>query len=303
MPRILYVVNCNPFRGHGNETWRQFCSAWPEKVLPEDVIMTKRSGHAREIATDCRGYDIIAVFGGDGTTSDVLSGIVDQKEERPALAIFPGGTTNIMAHNLGIRSVKDGIALLRQGHMRLFDIMRIDCQVKDRLDHKYSFLACNAGFAAVSYRMLGPWMEHVFGSKWARYLRAIVGMIIYRPTRVTMRHGGQEYSGYTKAVLIGNAEWILEDNSSAAPGVGLDDGELNVTIIPAQTKVRDFFNISKIAVGKNIKEKGVLYFPAKRSEIESDPPTGLAIDGEFFGTTPATVTLCPRAVRVVSPKT
>ncbi|MBN1871819.1 MAG: hypothetical protein JW800_04525 [Candidatus Omnitrophica bacterium] len=302
MTKILYVINRNPFRGHGNEVWMKFRSLWPEKVRPEDIIMTRWPGHARDIAARSKGYDVIASFGGDGTASDVLSGIMDHKEPRPALAIFPGGTTNLMTYNLGIRSIEDGIELLRQGYTRFFDIMRVDCRVNGRPSHKYSFLACNAGFAAISYRMLGPWMEHFFGSRLARYLRAIMGIVMYRPTHVTMRYDGQEYSGYTKAVLIGNAEWILEDDLPATPVMGFDDGELNVTIIPAQTKLRDFSNISKVAVGRNIKEKGVLYFPAKQSEIKSNPPTGLAIDGEFYGTTPATITLCPRAIKVVSAK-
>jgi len=302
MAKILYVVNANPFRGHGNEIWKRFSSAWPEAIRQEDVIMTKQSGHAREIAATCKDYDIIASIGGDGTASDILSGVMERKEPRPSLAILPGGTTNIMAHNLGIRSVKDAITSLRDVHTRPFDIMRIDCRVNGRPAHKYSFMACNAGFAAVSYRMLGPWMDGILGLKIARYLRAVVGMIIYRPTRITIRSQGQEYRGYTKAVLIGNAEWILEDNLWVTPGTGLDDGELNVTIIPTQTKMRDFSNISKVAIGGHIKEEGVLYFLTKRAEIKSEPETGLAIDGEFFGTTPATVTLCTRAVRVVYPK-
>jgi len=129
MVKILYVVNTNPFRGHGNEIWKQFSSVWPEEIRQEDVIMTKRSGHAREIAANFKDYDIIASIGGDGTASDILSGVMERQEPRPALAIFPGGTTNIMARNLGIRSIGDAIALLRDGHTRPFDIMRIDCLV------------------------------------------------------------------------------------------------------------------------------------------------------------------------------
>jgi diacylglycerol kinase (ATP) len=302
MPKILYIVNRNPFRGHGNEIWKRFCSLWPEEIRPEDVIMTKRAGHARDIAAGCGDYDIIASFGGDGTASDILSGIMERDEPRPAMAIFPGGSTNIMTYNLGIRSVEDAIALLRDGHTRLFNVMRIDCRVNGNPAYKYSFLACNAGFAAVSYRMLGPWMERLFGPKIGRYLRAIAGMIMYKPTRMTVRHEGREYSDYTKAILIGNTEWILKDNVQTTPGIDPDNGDLNVTIIPAQTKIRDFSNISKIAVGGGIKEKGVLYFLTKKSEIESDPPADLAIDGEFFGATPAVITLCPRAVRVISPR-
>jgi len=297
MAKILYIVNANPFRGHGSEMWRRFCSVWPEKIEPEDVIMTKRSGHAREIAARSKEYDIIASFGGDGTASDILSGIMERDEPRPAIAIFPGGTTNIMAHNLGVMSIEDAVRLLREGHARPFDIMRVDCLVNGLPAHKYSFMACNAGFAAVSYRMLGPWMERFLGVKTGRYIRAIAGMIIYRPKRMTVRYEGRKYSDYTKAILIGNTEWILEENAYAAPRAKTGGSQLNVTIIPAQTKIRDFANISKIAVGGRIKEKGVLYFLTKRSKIESVPP---AIDGEFFGTTPATVTLCPHAVNVIS---
>ena len=302
MAKILYVVNTNPFRGHGNEIWKRFRSAWPETICPEDIIMTKRSGHAREIATNCRNYDIIASIGGDGTASDILSGIMDCEEPRPALAILPGGTTNIMAHNLGVRSISDAINLLKDGHTRPLDIMRVDCQINGSPVHKYSFMACNAGFAAVSYKMLGPWMERFFGFKLARYLRAIAGMIVYRPTRMTITCDGHEYSGYTKEVLIGNREWILQNGLRVSPATKMDEGELNVTIIPAQTKVRNFSNISKVATGGDIREKGVLYFLTKRGKIESNPPADLAIDGEFFGTTPATVKLCPRAVRIVFPK-
>lgn len=302
MSKILYIVNTNPFRGHGHEMWQKFCAIWPEKINSKDVIMTQRSGHAKEIAAGCKDYSIIASFGGDGTASDVLSGIMERTEPRPVMAIFPGGTTNIMAHNLGVRSIEDAITMLREGHMRPFDIIKIDCQVNGHPAHKYSFMACNVGFAAVSYRMLGPWTERLFGVKIGRFFRAIAAMIMYRPTRMTVRYQGKEYSGYTKAILIGNTEWILKDNVKTTHGIDPDNGDLKVVIIPAQTKIRDFSNISKIAVGGGIKEKGVIYFLTKRSEIESDPPADLAIDGEFFGSTPATITLCPRAVRVITQK-
>lgn len=236
MTKILYIVNRNPFRGHGREMWRKFCALWPEEIDPEDVIMTQRSGHAKEIAAGCKNYDIIASFGGDGTASDVLSGIMEGLEPKPAMAIFPGGTTNIMAHNLGMGSIENAIAILRGGHTRPFDIMRIDCQANGGPAHKYSFMACNAGFAAVSYKMLGPWMEHFFGAKAGRFFRAIASMIMYKPTHMTVRYQGKEYSGYTKAILIGNTEWILKDSIKTTPGIESDNSQLNVTIIPAQDR-------------------------------------------------------------------
>jgi diacylglycerol kinase family enzyme len=37
-------------------------------------------------------------------------------------------------------------------------------------------------------------------------------------------------------------------------------------------------------------------------EVHSDPPAILELDGDLFGTTPATFAVCPRAVQVLCPE-
>jgi len=250
----------------------------------------------------CEGYDILAAVGGDGTANEILSGIMDRQESKPALAIIPAGTGNDIAFSVGIKSVEDAVSALAGGQSRTFDLFRIDCQADSQPAHRYAFLACGIGFSAVSYSMLRPWMKRIFGSKGTYFLVIAMGAIVYRPSQMTVRWENHEYSGPTLIIIIGNAEWLSGGSMRVSPGARMDDGELNVTIAPSQSKLSALRKIAKTASGTHIKEPDILYFPAKRIEIDSIPPTRLVIDGDIFGTTPAAFTVCTNAIKIVTPQ-
>ena len=87
-----------------------------------------------------------------------------------------------------------------------------------------------------------------------------------------------------------------------APGASIDDGELNITVVPVKSKFAMITKLlPKVATGDHIKEPGVLYFPARKVEIECSPPGLMDLDGDVFGTTPATFTVCPRSLEILIP--
>ncbi|MGD9796207.1 MAG: diacylglycerol kinase family protein [Acidimicrobiia bacterium] len=61
---------------------------------------TSRRGHATRFAQDAaaRGFDVVAVLGGDGTLNEAANGLVGTS---CALAPLPGGSTNVFARTLG----------------------------------------------------------------------------------------------------------------------------------------------------------------------------------------------------------
>lgn len=302
MTKILYVINPGAFGGHGSAAWKKFQSLWPDPVDPEDVLVTESPGHARQIAASAKGYEILAAVGGDGTVSEILSGIMEHGGDRPRLAIVPAGTGNDIARNVGILSIEDAVTALRSKCARTFDLFRIDCRVKGGTKHRYGFLASSVGLSAVSFRMLKPWMKRLLGPRGAYYLATILGIMVYRPLRMTVRWEDQKYSGHTWMVLVGNVERVAGGSMHIAPGARTDDGELNITIVSSQSKMRILLKMPKIATGSHINESFISYFPARKIEVDSDPPAGLEIDGDIFGTTPTTFTVCPRAVEILSPK-
>ena len=76
---------------------------------------TSGPGDATEIVRTflARGLDVVAVCGGDGTVSEAACGL---EGSRVPLAILPGGTSNVLAFELGIpTSLLGAEALLHEG--------------------------------------------------------------------------------------------------------------------------------------------------------------------------------------------
>ena len=65
------------------------------------VVETNRRGHATRFAEDAarRGIDVVVAYGGDGTLNEVATGVATTDT---ALAVLPGGSTNVFARTLGM---------------------------------------------------------------------------------------------------------------------------------------------------------------------------------------------------------
>ena len=65
------------------------------------VVETNRRGHATRFAEDAarRGIDVVVAYGGDGTLNEVATGLATTDT---ALAVLPGGSTNVFARTLGM---------------------------------------------------------------------------------------------------------------------------------------------------------------------------------------------------------
>ena len=72
--------------------------------LELDTRQTQYRGHAGELAaaSASQGYDLVVTFSGDGTVNEVVNGLMQVPEGRPALAPIPGGGANVFARTLGL---------------------------------------------------------------------------------------------------------------------------------------------------------------------------------------------------------
>lgn len=75
-------------------------------TLKLDCAETTHRDHAIELGRQAKaeGYDTVLVLGGDGTVNEVVNGMLSSgpSPDVPALAIVPGGSTNVFARALGL---------------------------------------------------------------------------------------------------------------------------------------------------------------------------------------------------------
>ena len=78
--------------------------------LELDTRQTQYRGHAGELAaaSAAQGYDLVVTFSGDGTVNEVVNGLMQAPEGRPALAPIPGGGANVFARTLGLPAEAGG---------------------------------------------------------------------------------------------------------------------------------------------------------------------------------------------------
>lgn len=294
-----YIINPAGNGGAGLKEWETFKSIWKNPIDSEQVAFTTRAGHARELATSFAGCNIIVVAGGDGTVGDVISGIMDCPEPRPKLGIIPCGTGNDIARNAGIFSMNDAIEALNSANVRFFDLIQVDRIQDTRTETRHAFLFANAGFSAAP--MLKPWMKRLLGATGAYYLSTLLQALIYRPPNMEVIVDNQKFTGKLFLVMAGNAEYAGGGSMRIAPEARTDDGKLNISIIQSVPKIKLISHLfSSIANGDHIHDPGVTYISGEKIAVTCAPPALLDLDGELYGTSPATFSVCPGALKILT---
>lgn len=93
--------------------------------IKSSVYETEWQGHATEYAsTICKNNEkpIILVAGGDGTINEVINGLYPKKA---ILGILPFGTANVLAYEIGIKSIQDSFRSITQGVIKKASIGEI----------------------------------------------------------------------------------------------------------------------------------------------------------------------------------
>lgn len=107
--------------------------------LKVDIAQTTHRGHATEYGAQAaeQGLDLVVVLGGDGTINEVVNGLLGAgpwqggSPDTPALAVVPGGSTNVFSRALGIArdplvATSELLEALRAGRNRQIGLGRVD---------------------------------------------------------------------------------------------------------------------------------------------------------------------------------
>ena len=94
----------NPKAGRASSASLRVTERALEATFELERVTTNSRGHAAALAKEAveAGAKTVVVFGGDGTVNEVINGLLDGTDStNVALAVLPGGTTNVLARNLG----------------------------------------------------------------------------------------------------------------------------------------------------------------------------------------------------------
>ena len=116
--------------------------------LKLEVADTEARHHATELARDAvdRGFDLVIVFGGDGTMNEVANALVGTET---SLALLPGGLANVMCRTLGIPiDIVEATGYLLN-RIQAGTTRRINV---GKMDERYFVMSCGIGLDAATVR-------------------------------------------------------------------------------------------------------------------------------------------------------
>ena len=294
--------------GKAGELHDLITSAFHE--ISYDLIVTQRRGDAERAANEAavsQSYGSVIVAGGDGTVNEVANGLLtgaasmstskDASVTSPIpLGIVPIGTQNVLASELGMQpgNIRDAAAAVISGHTRTIDVGEIS--------GRYFVLMAGFGFDAVVVRDVQKPIKELVGP--AAYAFATLSAITkYNSTAMSIVLDDEPISTRAFLLVVANAASYAYHQVKMAPFASLDDGWLDICVFEKPPTDRFGFatQVAALFAGRHLRDPRVRYYRARTIAINSLPPVAVQLDGDPFGTTPVSISVCPRALRVFAP--
>lgn len=300
MPRVLLITNPAAARTRASAV-DVLMGAFATAGWKAEVTATGGPGDARRLAAEgvAGGAEIVAVFGGDGTTMQAAAALVGTDV---ALGVIPGGTGNLLAGNLRIPSAPArAVRALVTARPKLFDLGRMQ-----RADGEHYFaVACGAGYDA---RVMAETLaEHKRRWGMAAYVATTLRLIReIRSTDHIITIDGVVYDANAAMVLVANCGEVFPPYVRLGAGIRPDDGLLDVIVVRANgfgQSVRAVWDLLRMAPEVEGMDTFVGYARGREVRVESQPVQPVQLDGEGGGETPFTATVVPQAIRIMVPGT
>ncbi len=285
------IVIINPASGQDRPMLSIMNRAFHAANIDWDVRITKEAGDARRFAQEAvmAGVDAVGVYGGDGTVMEVANGL--QGSDVP-LAIFPGGTANVMSVELGIpNDLAEATALVSSAdsYVRQVDVGKVG----DRC----FLLRIGVGFEADVMNKTEREAKTRLGTL-AYFLTGLQTLGERQVARYKLTLDGQQVEAEGISLMIANSGNMGLPNVTFARNVDVSDGLLDVIVI-RNTDVGSLLQVAASAAGLS---DPLQHWQAKHVIVESDPIQQVICDGEPLDPTPIEVTILPQALRVIVPR-
>ena len=234
--------------------------------------------------------DLIVSAGGDGTHHNVINGLL--KSTVP-LGFLPLGTGNDLAKGIGISmDMRAAAKTLLQGRVREIDLASTGSTA-------YACVA-GAGFDSVVNRYANERVRWLTGSP--AYLWSLLHcMEEYRPKPLEITADPHSFSGDVLFAVVGNCA-SYGGGIRLAPRAKLDDGLLDVCVIPYMSRLELLRWVPSAYHGEHLRHPKIRYFQARKVTLHTTSHMELFGDGEFLQDLPATIEAMPRALRVIAPE-
>ena len=291
--KVCLIINPNSGKKKGLKIFESIKPVLDKNEINYELIQTKRIGHAISISNKLKieDYDGLIMIGGDGTFHEIVSGLMNRKDQKKIpIGVIPGGSGNSFLYHLR----KDPKATLKEiikFKKRYIDVIQV--KTKNNLFYSINLvgwgLITDVGKNSEKYRWLGT----------SRYtLVSLIEIIKNKTRRATLKIGNKEYNNTFTFIIACNTKYVGK-GMYMAPKANVSDGLLDLIVVKGNlSRTLLFKTLPKLFNGTHITDSNVTYHQVSNFSLITEEENLLNIDGELKGKTPIDVKIIPNAIEV-----
>jgi diacylglycerol kinase family enzyme len=290
--------------------------------LKVDLAETQRRGHAIELGARAttEGFDLVVALGGDGTVNEVVNGILrgntspGPRTDQPALAVVPGGSTNVFSRAMGIprdpvEATGSLLDALREDRSRWIGLGRAGSPRPDggTSGERWFTFTAGLGLDADAVRMVELARAKGKPATPSRYTRATLGRFFFGTDRrhgaLTLERPGEEpVEGLFLGIAANTTPWTyfrshpITLTTTASFETGLD-----LVVLRKLGVIRTPWAASGMLTGRGVRGRSAISLHDLREfRLVADRPLPFEVDGDYLGEREDVhFTSVPSAIRVI----
>jgi len=299
MPDTRIIINPNAQHGATQRLVDALHALFADQDA--EVFVTEGPCHATELARDSAkgGATRVVAIGGDGTISEVISGLMRIEERaRPALGIIPSGSGNDIARLTGIPTgLSRAFPVLQTGIERAFDV--------GTCNDRFFFSSFSVGLDALVVAKTVEYKEHPHSTGLALYVRALIYTALHNsnPIRLCIAYDGEPAQERDVMLCASTNGRTYGGGIRINPWAKPDDGLLASSTVADVSKLKLLCCLPLLLIAKQGIIKEFESYECKNVHISTPDknPVIAQTDGEIFSANHFEVGILPAALKVIVP--
>lgn len=270
--KVLVLINPNSGKKNSKESVLDVLNVFSANNYQMEIYLSQKPMDVtRYIEENGERFDVVAVFGGDGTLNEATNGLMKLKH-KPVISYFPTGTMNDFGTNFGLTNdMKQCANIACAGHIESFDVGKINSRY-------FNYVAGFGAFCNVSYETKQELKKQI--GNLAYIIKAIHEIPNLHPYHVKMNLDGKVFEKDLMFGLIINGNRVAGFEMVEQADNTFKDGLFDIILVEHTPNPLELYNYPLGVLHPELNMKYVERYQAKSIIIESQEILAWTLDGE-----------------------
>lgn len=270
--KVLVLINPNSGKKNSKESVLDALNVFSANNYQMEIYLSQKPMDVTHyIEENGKRFDVVAVFGGDGTLNEATNGLMKLKH-KPVISYFPTGTMNDFGTNFGLTNdMKQCANIACAGHIESFDVGKMNSRY-------FNYVAGFGAFCNVSYETKQELKKQI--GNLAYIIKALHEIPNLHPYHVKMNLDGKILEKDLMFGLIINGNRVAGFEMVEQADNTFKDGLFDIILVEHTPNPLELYNYPLGVLHPELNMKYVERYQAKSIIIKSQEKLAWTLDGE-----------------------